>query len=653
MRRLWLKLFSCVCVAVLASCQSVDETPAPSTPSTPKTLAFGTCAFSSLTPTEVSGRLHVYDAMARAAKYNSLTLAQNMQKKIYSENPNMSPKDVIDTVVNTPDKGGAVYNGVRVLDYALMYAGVYLSENTAEADKLILQKSAQSLALAAVKTQGDVMTAEREIRDINSLEKAEQKNLAALNARYNNLGKLSAEELDYKTTIETSLLNLERMRDGLIDDIIAYRQLVKNDNKKLELDGRKFYELDVFDKKLTPEIYQRAALENRVEFQLPLAKLNTVNYAKIHRYANLTYDMDKSQELGGVDANSELYDEALQGRALSAANALIDALIAYHSEADKDKNARLRDKIFDELAASIFVQIDLMYQVVLKADVDFQTTSKEIAELSKEINRLKNRSLGPTLKADLLRDQVKLVSLKIKQNRIRAERTTAMAALYFYAGYAPFDCGVLNSSPEEIAAVLKSGFNADRIRLLTAAMEKVSAANDVSMTASRDDEKGWAQGENWLEEVVEGASLKASQVNQKSEASPYSLLPPVEKTASSYQKAVSSPQSVKTNLKKLKASAVLSEKDIQPKGNFEPYTHKDADELTYMQLGAYVYAQNSEEDWARLSKAYPALKNYKLVREKAVVDGKNYTRLLIYSPNGHLSKLCNELRQNHEECFLK
>ena len=57
----------------------------------------------------------------------------------------------------------------------------------------------------------------------------------------------------------------------IIDDIIAYRQLVKNDNKKLELDGRKFYELDVFDKKLTPEIYQRAALENRVEFQLPLA----------------------------------------------------------------------------------------------------------------------------------------------------------------------------------------------------------------------------------------------------------------------------------------------------------------------------------------------------------------------------------------------
>lgn len=646
MRAFRFKLFSLLLGVAVAACSSVEEPVQADAAQAVNPLAFGACVFSSNTPTEVSGRLHVYDAMARAAKYNSLTLAQNMQKKIYSQNPNMSPRDIINNVLNTPDDGGAVYNGVRVLDYALMYAGAYLSENTGAADQLILQKSAQSLALAAIKTQGDIMIAEREIREINSLMKDEKKNLEALNSKYNNQGKLTAEEIEYKSTLEAALLKLPQMRESLVDEIISYRQLVKNDSEKLELDGRKFYELDVFDKKLTPEVYQRAALENRAEFKLPLAKLNDLRYSKVVQYVNLNYDTDKSQEIGGVNTNSELYDEALQGRASAAANALVDAIVAYHNEPSKEQNYRLKDKIFDELAASIFVQIDLMYQVVLKSDFDFQTTSKEISELSKEVNNLKNRSLNAALKADLLNKKIKLINLKIKQNRIRSERTTAMAALYFYAGYAPFNCTLLNSSPEDIAAVLKAGFNADRIRLLNAALNQVKVAGDVGSSAGESDkEKGWAKGENWLEAVVEGKSTPASAARGESgkNAAPVSLLPAVEKDAVSKPKSSS----------RLKKSKVLAEDAIQPKGDFEPYVHEEADDLQYMQLGAYVDKQNSEKDWARLSSSYPELKKYKLIYQKAVVDGKNYTRLMIYSPKGNLRALCNNLRRNHEECFLK
>ncbi len=649
MRSSLLKLFSSLCVVMISACGAVEEKPQPETVPAVNPLAFGACVFSSNTPTEVSGKLHVYDAMARAAKYNSLTLAQTMQKKIYSQNPNMLPKDIINNVLNTPDEGGAIYNGVRVLDYALMYAGVYLSENMGAAESLILQKSAQSLALAAVKTQGDIMIAEREIREINSLIKDEKKNLALLSTKYNTQGNLSAEEIDYKTTIEAALVSLPKTREALVDEIIAYRQLVKNNNKKLELDGRKFYELDVFDKKLTPEVYQQAALANRAEFQLPLAKLNVVSFEKIRQYANLTYDTDKSQEMGGVDQNSELYDEALQGRASAAANALIDAIVAYHAEVNKGASPRLRDKIFDELAASIFVQIDLMYQVVLKADFDFQTTSKEISEISKEINRLKSRSLSPSLKADLLNKKIKLITLKIRQNRIRSERTTAMAALYFYAGYAPFNCTLLNSAPDKIADVLKAGFNADRIRLLSAAIDKTKAQKALP-EADTNGEKGWAKGENWLEAVVEGKVGTSSAVSEsRSPAEPASLLPPMEKSSYSVPSVSKQPK----NKPSLKKSKVLAEDEVQPKGDFEPYVHKDAESLRYMQLGAYVDAENSEKDWARLSATYPALKNYKPIYQPAVVNGKNYTRLMVYSEKGQLSNLCNELRRNKEECFLK
>ena len=84
MRSSLLKLFSSLCVVMISACGAVEERPQPETVPAVNPLAFGACVFSSNTPTEVSGKLHVYDAMARAAKYNSLTLAQTMQKKIYS-----------------------------------------------------------------------------------------------------------------------------------------------------------------------------------------------------------------------------------------------------------------------------------------------------------------------------------------------------------------------------------------------------------------------------------------------------------------------------------------------------------------------------------------------------------------------------------------
>lgn len=660
MRTSLFKFFSFFCCILVAACSSVDEKSSSVETPSQESLEFGTCVFSSNTPTEVSGKLHVYDAMARAAKYNSLKLANNMKNKVYSQNPNMTPQDVIDNVLNTPDEGGPIYNGVRVLDYALIYAGAYLSENQIQADELILQRSAQSLALAAIKTQGDIMIAEREIREINSLIKDEQKNLSALVSAYNSTGKLSAEEIEYKSGLETTLLRLPQIRESLVNEIVAYRQLVKNNREELELDGRKFYELDVFDARLTPEVYQRAALANRPEFQIPLARLSSLNFDKVVRYVNQTYDLDKSQELGGVGENSELYDEALQGRAAAAAKGLIDALVAYHAEVNKGENPRLRSKIFDELAAAVFVQIDLMYRVVQKADFDYQAVSKEIAAVTKDVNRLKNRSLAPLLKADLLNQKVKLITLKIKQNRIRAERTTALAALYFYAGYAPFGCSLLQSSVDEIAAVLKSGFNADRIRLLSMSLEQVENSKTLA-SSGKDKDIHWAQGDNWLEAVVEGEnrSVKTRKKLDNTVSNPISLVPPLEPEKMSSERVSSGLSLEQNNSLKAEKKSILSVKSVmsddilQPKGDFEPYTDKNANQFDYMQLGAYVDLENLEHDWARLSSAFPQLKNYQIIRQEAFIDGKNYTRLLLYSPKGGLMDLCNLLRKKHEQCFLK
>ncbi len=56
------------------------------------------------------------------------------------------------------------------------------------------------------------------------------------------------------------------MKQKLENDVILYRQLAKVDDAKLELEGRRFYELDDLDAKLGAEDFFRSAYENRMEF---------------------------------------------------------------------------------------------------------------------------------------------------------------------------------------------------------------------------------------------------------------------------------------------------------------------------------------------------------------------------------------------------
>ena len=214
------------------------------------------CVLMTSVPEEVDGKLNTYDAMARAAKYNAKPVSENMKQKIFSANPNLSPKDIIDNVLNNPAQGSELYNGIRVLDYAIMYAGAYLADSQQQADDLILQRSAQSLAVAAVKVQGDVWIANRKIREINRMLDQQNKDLLAFEAYYRTVGKLSEEEQSYRSSLDVAIRKLKETRESLIASTLEYRKLVKDKSESLELDGRRFYELDHFEASLSEELFE-------------------------------------------------------------------------------------------------------------------------------------------------------------------------------------------------------------------------------------------------------------------------------------------------------------------------------------------------------------------------------------------------------------
>ena len=57
-------------------------------------------------PEPVKGKIDVYQSMARAAKYNVDAASISLSKKIYNQNPNLKPEDIIANVLNSNITGG-------------------------------------------------------------------------------------------------------------------------------------------------------------------------------------------------------------------------------------------------------------------------------------------------------------------------------------------------------------------------------------------------------------------------------------------------------------------------------------------------------------------------------------------------------------------
>ena len=205
----------------------------------------------------------------------------------------------------------------------------------------------------------------------------------------------------------------------------------------------------------------------------------------------------------------------------------------------------------------------------------------------------------------------------------------AIAGLYFYAGYQPFECLLLNGTPREIGNTLQAGFDNGRIKMFAAAenLAKEEAKQDARRI---EPVNKWAEGEDWLEKVVEN---KTSAEDRQWEA-----VPVKGNVRSSRPKTVSRP--VKKTV-------------LQPEGEFELYQGEEPDHRKIMQLGSFLEKSNMRPEWVRLKAKYPELNHFEPREDDVRMGGKLYLRLQIYSQQGGLMALCNKMRAEREQCILK
>ncbi len=549
----------------------------------------------------VKGRMNVYTSMARGVKYNVDVTKKNIHKKVFQDTENKSAADIIAGILPKSNGESPLYDAARKLDFAVIYAVSHLSGNQELIKSNIYAKSAQGLALAAIKMHKDALFADRKIRELDRQITAQQKQITLLNAKLARNGVLSEQDLEMKKGLEVAVLKLQQLRSYLQASVAEFAALVKADSKRLQVEGRHFYELEDFDKKNQLETFQNVALDNRSEFNVARAEVYNFNTQDVKRNAVNMYPETAALSLNGYDIKDPIYIDNLQKRAEKVAANLVAAVVAYEKAQKPEEKQPLKVKAFDELGVAVLVQVEIDYDMVRMADNDYTGAAAKVRELRKEVRETeRHRNLNAAEKLDLLGKRQALHDQELLQSQVEAERAMALRGLYFHAGLSPFNAKLVQASVGGLEESLKASFNKDMIEMLARA--------EVKQKELKKQGNVWAKENNWLEVLID-------------EGGPKEELP------------IDIPN--------------------KPRGDFEPYAGEQYNKLKVMQLGSYRQRQNADIEWAMLQQLYPEFNQAKPKVESSVLNGKMIYRLILKSENGGFMEICNKLRADRIECILR
>lgn len=549
----------------------------------------------------VKGRMNVYTSMARGVKYNVDVTKKNIHKKVFQDTENKSAADIIAGILPKSNGESPLYDAARKLDFAVIYAVSHLSGNQELIKSNIYAKSAQGLALAAIKMHKDALFADRKIRELDRQITAQQKQITLLNAKLARNGVLSEQDLEMKKGLEVAVLKLQQLRSYLQASVAEFAALVKTDSKRLQVEGRHFYELEDFDKKNQLETFQNVALDNRSEFNVARAEVYNFNTQDVKRNAVNMYPETAALSLNGYDIKDPIYIDNLQKRAEKVAANLVAAVVAYEKAQKPEEKQPLKVKAFDELGVAVLVQVEIDYDMVRMADNDYTGAAAKVRELRKEVRETeRRRNLNTAEKLDLLGKRQALHDQELLQSQVEAERAMALRGLYFHAGLSPFNAKLVQASVGGLEESLKASFNKDMIEMLARA--------EVKQKELKKQGNVWAKENNWLEVLIDEGGPKEEQ--------------PI---------------------------------DIpnKPRGDFEPYAGEHYNKMKVMQLGSYRQRQNADVEWAMLQQLYPEFNQAKPKVESSVLNGKMIYRLILKSENGGFMEICNKLRADRIECILR
>ncbi|MBQ8677012.1 MAG: hypothetical protein IJ529_00915 [Alphaproteobacteria bacterium] len=574
---------------------------------------------------KLPARVSPYTSIARAAKYNADTAAQNTFRKVYHSDE--KPREIIKGLFEVNDGDDKLYHALRALDFADIYALSVLTDNSHFIENNIYAKSAQNLSAAAIKMHRREIYAGTTLREIDRLSKSNEKVLATLRQKYDREGFLTEPEINYRKSIEVALNHLEKLKSELLLNRGEYMRLIKAKEDGVRLEGKRFYELEDFDKKYTPELFQETAVINRREFALAREELGTYNATKAGRKAYIDYPPVARLDINGLTIDDMRYEDALYNKAQIVADNLMDRLEKAQSVVGGES---AKQKAFDELCALVMTQVEVSYHLVKKATFAYESNLYKINELKAVIKALEKKSnLADYEKADLLEQKVRLLELENTNIENLSQRAAALRSLYFYAGLSPFDKTTLKEPISDLEVILKRAFNNDIVTMLTNAKAK-----------ERWDDGGnsWAHKDNWLDQLIDDP-LPNNNADFTDDEPPVSEVKPSVDVAS---QEVIGPKTTASKAPTMTGSPKVVTQGVS-----------DLSDKTMIQLGAYSDVENAMDDQSEILAKLPQLKKYDIFFENAVVGGNSYQRMLLKPEKDKLLELCNAITDAGFECLLR
>jgi len=561
------------------------------------------------TPERLKGNTDVYNSMARAIKYNINTTIYNIKNRIDHTAPQSSTKKIIQSVYNGDDTDIAA--ALRLLDFAVVFATNTVEPNPAIREEYLFEKSAQHLALAAIRAHEDVLFADKKIKLIDRDSRLETKEINALNNKLEKNGTLSDAEITHKKGLEVVLHNQQQLRNQLLGNITQYLRLVQSDEKKLDVEGRRFYELEDFDNKYTISTFQNVAASNRPELRYAKRQGYNNDYHSMLYHLMRNHPEMEHLQINGADLNDMPYIKGLVKRARKVSEKLIETTLTYqNAQTIEPLKKTTRDKVYQNLGDAIFTQVELAYNLVKQVSTQLTTLQENIAQQNKEIrNQEKNAKSNPE-KITVMNLKNKLTMSQLQESKLIAERAAALRSLYFYSGFSPFSKILLDQKIKVISNNLKIAFNKDMIAMIANSPEPQPEPKTWEVK-----DEDWAKGENWLEQLVDENK----------------------------------------QLGKNALDGHISEPKTSGQTNITTNTTPtdDSNQRKILQLGAYQKRESAELEWNMLHRIYPELQNHTPKIEETTINHQTWYRLYVESANGGWNNLCQRLKKDNFGCILR
>lgn len=532
-------------------------------------------------PAQMDKKTNVYNSIARAVKYNTDENVRIFRSKIDNFNLDLN-------------KNSSFYDVSEHLNSAIIFTSLNLIENQQLKSNYTYKKIAEGLSLNAIKAHKNALFAEKKIREVERLEKAEQRKINEINKKQNKRTIINDNDEKYKKGIEAALLNLNNLKQSLTTQKNEYAKLVKAGEDDFSLEGRKFYELESLDEKFKIDNFQKTALKKRFEYNFFDKVGYFSSYEQIKNNVTTKYPEKERLLINGYNLYAPIYKDKLINIAIDLTNNLISATKDYRVAKNEEKKNLLKKELINILNVAMFIQIEMDFYIINQTELEYNENIKKIAEVKKEIKNLnKIYRINNENKINLLNKKIELLELENNSNLLMAERTSALRALYFNIGLSPFEHNILKNDIKTIAQDLKIAFNNNMAEML--AQESLINVNEKKIN------NDWARGDNWLDNLFSSQSTKINS-------------------------------------------------DLS---NSKIYDDEKFDKKKNLQLGSYREKDNIDKDWLMMQNMFPELKKHQPIIEKSNINGVEYYRLFVHSPNGGWRNLCNRIINSHMDCLLR